>query len=35
MEIGFAAITDPARDRQHEVDSGGVEQLREPKIIRP
>ena len=35
LEIRLAAIADPARDRQHEIEAGLVEQLRELQVVVP
>ena len=35
VEIGLAAIADPARDRQHEVDPGRVQHLRQLQVVVP
>jgi len=35
MKIGFAAITDPARDRQHEINARVIEQMAQRKIVFP
>ncbi|MFZ1482474.1 MAG: hypothetical protein WAT25_17070 [Paracoccaceae bacterium] len=33
VEIGWPAITDPARNRQHEVDPRSVQQFRQRQIV--
>jgi hypothetical protein len=35
VEIGLAAVTDPARDRQHEVDAGVIEEAPELIVVLP
>ena len=35
VEIGLAAVTDPARDRQHEVDAGVIEDAPELIVVLP
>jgi hypothetical protein len=33
VKIGVAAIADPARDRQHEIYPGVIEQPRQPQVV--